>query len=141
MAPEQITTIIVAILGSGALSALITAFATRKKTDSEAQAIAFDSLAKTSETLMSVAEVRIKSLCERVDRLEKQVEALQKTLEERDNMIDTLQDENRSLKEQLDQQEGEMVKIRRENESLRKRIKELENQVFALTRKKDDSVP
>ena len=81
MTAEQITTIIVAILGSGALSAVITAIATRKKTGSEAQSIAFDSLAKTAETLMSVAENRIKNLCERVDKLEKQIAALQETLE------------------------------------------------------------
>jgi len=125
---EQITTIIVAVIGSGVLSAIVTSIARRRKTSSEAE----HNLANAAKILMEVAEKRIASLCERVDKLEKQVTALQDSLQERDNVIDKLEDENRSLREQLSQQESEMVKIRRENESLRKRIKELENQVFQL---------
>ena len=128
MTAEQITTIIVAVIGSGVLSAIVTSLAARRKTSSEAE----NNLANAAKILMEVAEKRIASLCERVDKLEKQVEALQNSLRERDDMIEKLEDENRSLKEQLNQQESEMVKIRRENESLRKRIKELETQVFQL---------
>ena len=132
MDAEQITTIIVAVIGSGVLSAIVTSLAAHRKTSSEAE----NNLANAAKTLMEVAEKRIASLCERVDKLEKQVTALQDSLQERDNVIDKVEDENRSLREQLSQQESEMVKIRRENESLRKRIKELETQVFQLTRGK-----
>jgi len=132
MTAEQITTIIVAVIGSGVLSAIVTSLATRRKTSSEAES----NLANAAKILMEVAEKRIASLCERVDKLEKQVEALQNSLRERDDMIEKLEDENRSLREQLSQQESEMVKIRRENESFRKRIKELETQVFQSSRSK-----
>ena len=131
---EQITTIVVAIIGSGVLSAIVTAVSLRRKVSAEADATTRDSLAHTTDVLMQVAEKRIKSLCERVDKLEKQVTALQDSLQERDNVIDKLEDENRSLREQLSQQESEMVKIRRENESMRKRVKELETKLFELTR-------
>jgi predicted RNase H-like nuclease (RuvC/YqgF family) len=134
MTAEQITTIIVAVIGSGVLSAIVTSIAVRRKTSSEAE----HNLANAAKILMEAAEKRIASLCERVDKLEKQVTALQDSLQERDNVIDKLEDENRSLREQLTQQESEMVKIRRENESLRKRIKELETQVFQLSRSKTE---
>ena len=130
MTAEQITTIIVAVIGSGVLSAIVTSIAMRRKTSSEAEY----NLANAAKILMEVAEKRIASLCERVDKLEKQVTALQDSLQERDNVIDKLEDENRSLREQLSQQESEMVKIRRENESMRKRVKELETKLFELTR-------
>lgn len=132
MNAEQITTVIVAIVGSGVLSAIVTAISLRRKVGAEADATAHDSLARTADTLMQVAEKRIKSLCERVEKLELQVTALQESAQLRENVIDKLEDENRTLKEQLGNQEKELVSIRRENEGLRKRIKELETQVFQL---------
>ena len=71
MTAEQITTIIVAVIGSGVLSAIVTSIAMRRKTSSEAE----HNLANAAKILMEVAEKRIASLCERVDKLEKQVTA------------------------------------------------------------------
>jgi len=125
MTSEQIVTIIVAIIGSGVLSAVVAVVGNRKKTNADAQSVALDSLSQTAKTLMEVAELRIKNLCDRVEGLESKVSILQDAVQERELKIDTLGDENRKLQDLV-------KKLQEQNESLRRRVKELETQLFEL---------
>jgi len=155
MTSEQIVTIIVAIIGSGVLSAIVSAVANRGKNDAESKKIVaeaakvaaeastnqftsiIESLADTSAKLMDVAEHRIANLCDRAERLEARISQLEGeifTLKcdilERERMIDTLKRENANL-------QGEVEKLQKSVLCRDKRIKELERLVAELTHRLD----
>ena len=137
MTSEQITTIIVAIIGSGVLSAVVSALANRGKVKADTFQTIVQSLADTSAKLMDVAEHRIASLCERAEKLEARISQLEGeilTLKgdilERERMIDTLQKENASL-------QSEVEKLQKSVLCRDKRIKELERLVAELTARLD----
>lgn len=127
---EQAVNIIVAIIaalgGGGIGAAIIAAIANRKKTDSEALAIAMESLSKTATTLMEISETRIKNLCERVAALELKAEA-------REEYIDTQQKEIVELRGMVDKLTTENAKLRAENINLTRRLRDVETKLRGLT--------
>ena len=140
MTAEQITTIIIAIVSSGVLSALVAAVANRKRVDADSFQVIIQSLADTSAKLMDIAEHRIANLCkraegleERVGQLEGETYTLKSGLLERERMIDILQRENTDL-------QAEVEKLRKAVGCRDKRICELEKQVLELTARLDNLV-
>jgi len=137
MTSEQIVTIIIAVIGSGVLSAIVNALANRNKVRADTFQTIIESLADTSAKLMDVAEHRIANLCERAERLEERIGQLEgeiTTLKfdvlERERMIDSLKRENVNLQEEVD-------KLQKSVLCRDKRIKELERQVAELTARLD----
>ena len=137
MTSEQITTIIIAIIGSGVLSAIVSALANKGKVKADTFQVIIQSLADTSAKLMDVAEHRIANLCERAEKLEARISQLEGeiiTLKtdvlERERMIDTLQKENANL-------QSEVEKLQKSVLCRDKRIKELERLVAELTTRLD----
>jgi len=137
MSAEQITAIIIAIIGSGVLSAIVSALANKGKVKADSFQTILQSLADTSAKLMDVAEHRIANLCERAEKLEARISQLEgeiATLKtdvlERECMIDTLKRENANLKDEVD-------KMQKAVSCRDKRIKELERQVAELTSRLD----
>lgn len=137
MTSEQIVTIIVAIVGSGVLTAIVTSIANRKKAGADTFQTYAQSLADAAAALMEVAEHRIANLCERAESLEERVRqlegeiySLKTSLLERERMIDTLQTENAAL-------QAEVEKLRKEVKGRDARIRELEKQVAELTSRLD----
>jgi predicted RNase H-like nuclease (RuvC/YqgF family) len=139
MDSSQITTIVVAVIGSGVLSVIVQALAARRKTAADANSTAFESLSHTASTLSEITEKRLVALCDRAERMEARVEKLEAQItslkleiESRDNMIETLQKENADLAEQVSALEKENRCKDRKIEALTKRIKELESRLNAL---------
>ena len=137
MTSEQIVTIIIAIVGSGVLSAIVSAIANRGKVKADYFKTIIESLADTSAKLMDVAEHRIANLCERAERLEERISQLEGELFtlkgdilERERMIDSLKRENANL-------QGEVEKLQKSVLCRDKRIKELERLVAELTARLD----
>ena len=137
MTSEQIVTIIIAVIGSGVLSAIVNALANRNKVRADTFQTIIESLADTSAKLMDVAEHRIANLCERAERLEERIGQLEgeiTTLKfdvlERERMIDSLKRENVNLQEEVD-------KLQKSVLCRDRRIKELERQVAELTARLD----
>ena len=139
MDASQITTIVVAVIGSGVLSVIVQALAARRKTAADANSTAFESLSHTATTLSEISEKRLVALCDRAERMEARVETLETQIrslklevEDRDNMIETLQKENADLAKQVSALEKENRCKDRMIEALTKRIKELESRLDAL---------
>jgi len=137
MTSEQIVTIIIAVIGSGVLSAIVNALANRNKVRADTFQTIIESLADTSAKLMDIAEHRIATLCERAERLEERIGQLEgeiTTLKfdvlERERMIDSLKRENVNLQEEVD-------KLQKSVLCRDRRIKELERQVAELTARLD----
>lgn len=139
MDSSQITTIVVAVIGSGILSVIVQALAARRTTAADANSTAFESLSHTASTLSEITEKRLVALCDRAERMEARVETLEEQIrslklevEDRDNMIEALQKENADLSEQVSALEKENRCKDRKIEALTKRIKELELRLDAL---------
>lgn len=139
MDSSQITTIVVAVIGSGILSVIVQALAARRTTAADANSTAFESLSHTASTLLEITEKRLVALCDRAERMEARVEKLEAQIatlktevEDRDNMIEKLQKENLDLAEQVNALEKENRCKDRKIDSLTKRIKELETRLDAL---------
>jgi predicted RNase H-like nuclease (RuvC/YqgF family) len=139
MDSSQITTIVVAVIGSGILSVIVQALAARRTTAADANSTAFESLSHTASTLLEITEKRLVALCDRaermeawVEKLEAQIATLKTEVEDRDNMIEKLQKENLDLAEQVNALEKENRCKDRKIDSLTKRIKELETRLDAL---------
>lgn len=139
MDSSQITTIVVAVIGSGILSVIVQALAARRTTAADANSTAFESLSHTASTLSEITEKRLVALCDRAERMEARVEKLEAQIatlktevEDRDNMIEKLQKENLDLAEQVNALEKENRCKDRKIEALTKRIKELELRLDAL---------
>ena len=131
---------LIGAIGGGLGVAIVTSIANRHKvkadvvkTTAEAEAVdqgainsAYESLAKTAETLMSVAEKRIANLCERVEALEKKADAREDTIEEQQKEIIELRDTVNRLT-------LENAKLRTENINLTRRLRDVETKLRGLT--------
>jgi cell division protein FtsB len=136
----EILTIVVAILGSGGATALITVLANRKKLQSDTEAVdqetinhSYESLASTAKILLDTAktlaelyEVRLKNLCERVTALELSVAGRDTTIEAQTKEIAELQITLHTL--QL-----ENKRLRTENADLRDRLAGVEVKLANIT--------
>ena len=80
MDSSQITTIVVAVIGSGILSVIVQALAARRKTAADANSTAFESLSHTASTLSEITEKRLLR-CVIVLRMEARVENLRRRLQ------------------------------------------------------------
>ena len=130
---------LIGAIGGGLGVAVVTSIANRHKvkadvvkTTAEAEAVdqgainsAYESLAKTTETLMSVAEKRIANLCERVEALENKSDA-------REEFIDTQQKEITELRGMVDKLTAENAKLRSENINLTRRLMTVESRLKKL---------
>lgn len=153
MTTDQIVTIIVAIVGSGAFFATITAginaIANRRKTGAESQSTAFNSLSTTANALTEVSKKQVLMLCEQMERQGKQMETQDKRIKEledevakyrkeqqdRENIMEDLIHENRTLKTQMDKLIVDNKAKDKQIESLLDRVKELESRLTAAEKK------
>ena len=114
MTPAEIITVILAALGSGGIATLITAWASRKKTNAEAGATNIKSILEIDARLNE----RISKLEERVGKLEEE------NLQLRQNEL-LLRHENEMYKEEneelkREQLRAENARLVEENDQLRK---------------------
>ncbi|HBF40824.1 MAG TPA: hypothetical protein DDW19_03330 [Anaerolineaceae bacterium] len=153
MTTDQIVTLIVAIVGSGALGILINSIATKKKVraesgkiTSEAHAIDQDSINKTLESIAKAADLisdvsgqQVKMLYEQVSRQEKRIAELEDEIRilrdktKADDMtIATLQKENSRLKDQVKKLVDENTAKDRVIDDLKRRVDELETKLSTV---------
>jgi len=95
--------------------------------------------AKTSETLMVMAENRIKILCERQDKTDSLVDALRgerdardKKIEERDMTIQSLRDEITKMQRAFTKLKSSYDELQRENDIKSGQIKDMEAEIAKL---------
>lgn len=143
------TAIIVALVGGGAVSALITAIFNSCKTKADADKTRADAYAVIS----GVYEERLTKLTDRATMLEARVEKLEGVIavlrdevEERDDMIDALKRENAELRDEVSrltakynhqievnrEQGQKLSQLKRENQKLTLRIQTLEEHLSKL---------
>jgi len=143
MTSDQITGIILAIVGTGILQIIVNHLINPKKATVEnnrieaeskstlseaevnqetAQAKAFEALSHSAQTLLEIAEVRIKNLADRAEKVEKQ-------LDEAEIRYQTLRDKADKLKQEIRDREVEIAKAQMENKSLESDIANLQRQI------------
>ena len=156
MSTDQIVTVIVAIVGSGALGVLINSIATRKKVHAESGKItseshaidqeslnkAIESIAKAADLIGDVSGQQVQMLCNQVSRQDKRLTDLEDEIRELrvqkkadEVTIDTLKQENVRLKQQITKLVDENVEKDRTINDLKQRVEDLESKLSAVTAK------
>ena len=118
------TTIIVAVLASGATTALVNGLFGKRKSDSEADKTAV-------ETALSL----VGSMQARLDKLTARLDCLEAELESRDMTIEALEAENKALKVKIDELEADRKKQIETNRRQGRRISELVARIAELEEK------
>ena len=156
MSTDQIVTVIVAIVGSGALGILVNSIATRKKVKAESVKIAseshaidqdclnrtLESIAKAADQISDVSGQQVKMLYEQVSRQDKRITELEdeiRILREKtkadDMTIATLQKDNSRLRDQVKKLVDENTEKDRVIDDLRRRVDELESKLSSVQSK------
>lgn len=159
MTPDQIVTLIVAIVGSGALGILINSIATRKKVHAESGKIVsethaidqdcinktLESIAKAADQISEVSGQQVKMLYEQVTRQDKRIAELEdeiRLLRDKtkvdDMTIAALQKENVQLKGQVKKLVDENTAKDRVIDDLRRRVDELEQKLSVTEKRNQD---
>jgi len=153
MSTDQIVTVIVAIVGSGALGILINSIATRKKVKAESGKIAseshaidqeslnkaIESIAKAADLIGDVSGQQVQMLCNQVSRqdkrltdLEEEIRILREKTKADDMTIATLQKDNSRLRDQVKKLVDENTAKDRVIDDLRRRVDELESKLISV---------
>jgi len=117
----DVTTIIVAVLASGATTALVNGLFGKRKSNAEAD-----------KTAIEAAIGLVNSMASRLDTLTKRLDHLEAELESRDMTIEALEAENKSLKAKIDELEADRKKQIETNRRQGKRISELVARIAEL---------
>ena len=117
----DVTTIIVAVLASGATTALVNGLFGKRKSNAEAD-----------KTAIEAATGLVNSMASRLDTLTKRLDHLEAELESRDMTIEALEAENKSLKAKIDELEADRKKQIETNRRQGKRISELVARIAEL---------
>lgn len=159
MTPDQIVTLIVAIVGSGALGILINSIASRRKVHAESKKIVsethaidqdcinktLESIAKAADQISEVSGQQVKMLYEQVTRQDKRIAELEdeiRLLRDKtkvdDMTIAALQKENDRLKGQVKKLVDENTAKDRVIDDLRRRVDELEQKLSVTEKRNQD---
>jgi septal ring factor EnvC (AmiA/AmiB activator) len=122
------TTVIVAILGSGVITAVVNGLFGKRKNDVEADKTAIDA-----------ALSLVKSMQDRLDKLTARLDRLEEELDRREMTIDALEEENKSLREKIQELEDDRKRQIETNRRQGKRIAELLVRIQELESKLDGS--
>ena len=116
MTPAEIITVILAALGSGGIATLVTAWASRKKTNAEAGATNIKSILEIDARLNE----RISKLEERVGKLEEENLQLRQNELQLRHENEMYKEENEELKREIEQLRAENARLVEENDQLKK---------------------